>query len=587
MPMYQERGESQDSAPGPPRPARGVKSGGLSRFSAGSSGGDLLANRGGNAGGDGRDSASTRSSHAGSTQAAKSWDRPASARSSDIEGLLTRQGSQIAQLDLSACSLTSLAHYRSAMASLQRLRHLDISQNLITTLRPVRDLPALETINCSNNNIKLLDGLADCPQISSIIAADNMIAGLGDLCALSKLRTLGLRGNALTSVAVLPHHLPAGLHSLDVANNELGNLSELRYVSSLMDLRNLDVRANPLTSMAHMKNINYRPFIVFLLPRLALLDSSAITRDEWTASRCLFSSEPGVLSESLMTLLQPVNEKQLRQYLTEKCPATLPEGGLITEGDGGGYVSPHERERERERLPMERKRDGAGRGRSREAQVRDESGDRGRSGVDELVERGAVHDSTGSHGKELANGDGSGDHLAVQPAREQERHRDRARDRSVPAGAPAWKQPPFLLAGALDGDGGARDEVGGGDVDEHNIDVATLSKHVKEMRKYFKAYIKSQNKRRLVAAETLQRALRTHWARRIVLVLCHPDSFGRGDGAGWQGSRESSYRESQEALGDVHTVDVFGGGVGGHGRMSIRQVCAVRIQGVARGMLVR
>ncbi len=57
----------------------------------------------------------------------------------------------------------------------------------------------------------------------------------------------------LTSVAALPHHLPSALHSLDVSNNELGNLSDLRYLSSLMELRRLDLRANPLTSMSHMQ----------------------------------------------------------------------------------------------------------------------------------------------------------------------------------------------------------------------------------------------------------------------------------------------------------------------------------------------
>ncbi len=99
----------------------------------------------------------------------------------------------------------------------------------------------------------MLDGLEDCPQLCGIIAADNQIATVGDLRTLSSLRSLDLRGNALTSIAALPHHLPAALSSLDVANNELSNLSDLRYVSSLMELRRLDLRANPLTSMALMQ----------------------------------------------------------------------------------------------------------------------------------------------------------------------------------------------------------------------------------------------------------------------------------------------------------------------------------------------
>ena len=70
------------------------------------------------------------------------WSRPASARSSDIEALLARAGAsqQIVQLDLCSCCLSSLSHYR--LAHLRLLRHLDISQNLLTSLRPVRALPA-------------------------------------------------------------------------------------------------------------------------------------------------------------------------------------------------------------------------------------------------------------------------------------------------------------------------------------------------------------------------------------------------------------------------------------------------------------
>jgi hypothetical protein len=182
-----------------------------------------------------------------------SWHRPDSSRPTDIEALMIRQPQQLLRLDLSSCGLSSLAQFRAGLAALRRLRHLDISKNAITSLRPVRALPSLESIICSSNSLKVLDGLDECPQLTRITAADNMIASLGDLRALLRLRTLGLRGNQLSSVAALPHHLPTGLHELDLANNELGNLSDLRYVSSLMELRRLDLRANPLASMAHMQ----------------------------------------------------------------------------------------------------------------------------------------------------------------------------------------------------------------------------------------------------------------------------------------------------------------------------------------------
>ena len=186
-------------------------------------------------------------------------------------------------LDLSSCSLASLSHYRAAISLLRKLRQIDISQNSITSLRFIRGLPSLETINCSNNNLQVLDGLEDCPQLSGIIAADNQIATVGDLRTLSSLRSLDLRGNALTSIAALPHHLPAALSSLDVANNELGNLSDLRYVSSLMELRRLDLRANPLTSMALMQVFDGLLFCVHKFHTRTQLQTRTYTRNERVA----------------------------------------------------------------------------------------------------------------------------------------------------------------------------------------------------------------------------------------------------------------------------------------------------------------
>ena len=187
----------------------------------------------------------------------------------DVEALLSRAAAaQAPSLDLSACNLASLAEHRARLDQLRALRHLDVSRNQISSLRPIRGLPALETVKCSGNLLKVLDGLEDCPALAAITAADNIITALADLRAHTKLRTLNLRGNALVSIAALPHHLPAALHTLDVANNDLGNLSDLRYASSLMELRRLDLRANPFTSMAHMQRIDYRPFVVCLCPAL-------------------------------------------------------------------------------------------------------------------------------------------------------------------------------------------------------------------------------------------------------------------------------------------------------------------------------
>lgn len=175
-----------------------------------------------------------------------------------------------------------------------------------------------------------------------------------------------------------------------------------------------------------------------------------------------------------MALLQPANEKQLRRYLAEKCPmpregASAREQGQRTSADGD--------------VQAERRCETGGLGVAQEM----------------ASKAGASHRPTGDAGR---RGQGAAQGSGVlrggwsgEKGREKEKRVKAARD------------PPFLMEG--DGFGHGQEADAGDD----EVDVVVLAKHVKEMRKYFKAYIKSQSKRRAAAAETLQRAIRCHWAR--------------------------------------------------------------------------
>eukprot|EP00960_Hanusia_phi_P047411 758392-Hanusia_phi.AAC.1 len=277
----------------------------------------------------------------------KQQEKANGSRPSDVELVLNRQGSaQMTSLDLSDYSINSLASFQTSISSLRRLKQIDISKNSISSLKYIRSLPMLETVICSNNAMTTLVGLEECPMVQTIDASDNAITVIGDLRHLCRLKNLDIHGNSMSSISSLPHNLPGSLSTLNISNNELGSLSDLRYVSSLMELRRLDLRANPITSAIYMKGIDHRPFVVFLLPRLSTLDEKPVSRQEWAVSRTLFCEEPGILSDALMALLQPANEKRLRQYLMEKCSlssqepsntvfnAPLSEGNITTDLEG-------------------------------------------------------------------------------------------------------------------------------------------------------------------------------------------------------------------------------------------------------------
>jgi hypothetical protein len=85
-----------------------------------------------------------------------------------------------------------------------------------------------------------------------------------------------------------------------------------------------------------------------------------------------------------------------------------------------------------------------------------------------------------------------------------------------------------------------------------------------------------------------QRSLRAHWARRRTLRRCQvSSSTSSADGApASPGFGQEEEEDALQSLEHIHTSAPRPEN-GVKARMSIRHVCAVRIQGVARGMLVR
>jgi hypothetical protein len=176
-----------------------------------------------------------------------------------------------------------------------------------------------------------------------------------------------------------------------------------------------------------------------------------------------------------MTLLQPANEKQLRRYLAEKCPAPRSDESRAADGEFATSPPPQGRMQRRSvAAPTRRSENDHGDADSAAA------GTMWEGGISARPVRAAATEPPRSISDKLAAPAGDG---SVGRGRD----RQRGRDRSIPAGRDA----PF----AMDGDGLG---LGGdADVGDGEVDMAVLAKHVKAMRKYFKAYIKSQASRQV------------------------------------------------------------------------------------------
>ena len=127
---------------------------------------------------------------------------------------------QIKILDLSANKIPTLIG--NGFKKLRHLIHLDVSNNLLTTLEGLEYCQSLETINASYNNIQFVDGLTSFH--TKLIELDisynevEQLENLRSLCLCSTLQTLHIRGNPVSFDRSMRHlilHMLPNVRLLD------------------------------------------------------------------------------------------------------------------------------------------------------------------------------------------------------------------------------------------------------------------------------------------------------------------------------------------------------------------------------------
>ncbi|CAH9072655.1 unnamed protein product [Cuscuta europaea] len=193
----------------------------------------------------------------------------------------------IQRLDLSFNSLTSIDGLRSCV----NLKWLSVAQNKLQSLEGIECLVKLTVLNAAKNKLKSVDGLNSLVNLRALILNDNEISSICKLDQMKDLNTvvlsrnpirelglslakrnsisklslsncqLQLIGSSLKSctelkelrlshneITTLPSELACNnkLQNLDLGNNAILRWPDLKVLSSLINLKNLNLHGNPI-----------------------------------------------------------------------------------------------------------------------------------------------------------------------------------------------------------------------------------------------------------------------------------------------------------------------------------------------------
>ncbi|XP_052203917.1 plant intracellular Ras-group-related LRR protein 9 [Diospyros lotus] len=217
------------------------------------------------------------------------------------------------RLDLSANSLTSLEDLKSCV----NLKWLSVVQNKLQSLKGIEGLTNLTVLNAGKNKIKSVDEIRSLVSLRALILNDNEIVSICRLDRMKELNTLVLSRNPIgkideflfkvnsitklslsncqlqtinsvksctelkelrlahNDIKTLPSELVhnSKLRLLDVGNNLITSWSDIKVLSSLANLKNLNMQGNPIA-----ENVKLAEKIRRRLPNLQILNARPVDK---------------------------------------------------------------------------------------------------------------------------------------------------------------------------------------------------------------------------------------------------------------------------------------------------------------------
>lgn len=231
---------------------------------------------------------------------------------SDVNGLSLFKN--LEKLDLTFNNLISL----QGLESCSNLKWLSVVQNKLQSLKGIEGLSKLTVLNAGKNKLRSMDEIRPLVGLCALILNDNEIASICKLDQMKNLNTLVLSRNPIHSIGdsllkvksmkklsfsncklqsidsslkscielkelrlahneikMLPNDLAHNkkLLNLDLGNNVIMRWSDLKVLSSLGNLRNLNLQGNPIAESSKLDKKIRR-----LLPGLRVLNARPIDK---------------------------------------------------------------------------------------------------------------------------------------------------------------------------------------------------------------------------------------------------------------------------------------------------------------------
>lgn len=177
-------------------------------------------------------------------------------------------------------------------------------------------------IDLRENKIPMIENLgATLDQFDTVDFTNNEIRVLGGFPKFLRLKTVLLSNNRITRIEDRLHETVVNLEELQLTNNMIAELGDLKPLAMCKKLARLCLTGNPVSRLQH-----YRLYAIHLLPQLKVLDFQKIKEKERKDAEAMFTGPKGeaLVKEIVKSTVQQttIEEAMQKSETTKKSGLT-------------------------------------------------------------------------------------------------------------------------------------------------------------------------------------------------------------------------------------------------------------------------